>query len=224
MPSGRLDYPFVQSPNFSSRRGKTATAIVIHYTGGGDADGSISWLCNPQSKASAHFVISRSGDIRQLVDLECAAWHAGVSEMEVRGSMVANCNWFTIGVELANHGYLQKLNGDFFYEVGRSLKKYRREPPKFGRLEYDNGQNFEGWFEPYPDAQIDALQGLLAKLSVSGWREAAQNLIGHEEIALPLGRKQDPGPLFPWNRFLRQVDMRTRAHRLPEQLDTSHPG
>ncbi len=26
-------------------------------------------------------------------------------------------------------------------------------------------------------------------------------LVGHEDIAMPLGRKTDPGPLFPWHEF-----------------------
>jgi len=205
--------PFVQSPNFSSRRGFTPSAIVLHYTAGGSAAGSQSWLCNPDAKASAHFLISRSGDTRQLVDLTLAAWHCGVAELEHRGEMPSRQR--EIGIELANHGYLYRLNGSFFYEIGRGLKRYRGPEPKFARLEYDNGREFEGYFEPYQPEQIEALQELLLKLKSAGYSEAVANLVGHEEIGMPLGRKSDPGPLFPWDRFWRKIDQRTRAHTIP---------
>jgi AmpD protein len=47
-------------------------------------------------RASAHFVIDRSGQITQFVSCDERAWHAGVSVFEGR----AGCNDFSIGVEL----------------------------------------------------------------------------------------------------------------------------
>lgn len=209
---GRIEkYPFAHSPNQSCRKGSDITGTVIHYTAGGSAGGSIAWLCNPSSKASAHFVISRSGDTTQLVSLERKAWHAGVSEMLSNDEMLGDASRFTIGIELANHGHLQKHNGDFYYELGRSLKKYRRAPPVNATLVYDNGLEVNGWWEPYPDKQIDALAALLLDLKTAGYGNAAQNLVGHEEIGMPLGRKMDPGPLFPWQRFYRKLDRRTHT-------------
>lgn len=207
---GRIDkYPFANSPNQSSRRGSSVTGVVIHYTAGGSAGGSVAWLCNPASKASAHFVIDRSGDVVQLVTLDRKAWHAGMSEMQSDDEMLGDANRFTIGVELANHGYLYKINGDYYYELGRSLKKYRREPPAFGRMKYDNGLQIAGWWEPYPDKQIDALAALLLDIKTTGYHAAAANVVGHEEIAMPFGRKRDPGPAFPWGRFYRKLRRRT---------------
>lgn len=190
------------------------TACVLHYTAAGSASGSVAWLTNSAAGASAHFVISRHGDIRQLVDLEHASWHAGVAEAEHRGEVIGDVNLWTIGIELANCGMLQRLNGSYYYEVGRKLKRYRREPPVYASLDYDNGHKIEGYWEPYRDAQIDALQELLLKLKGAGYQEAVENLLGHEEVAMPLGRKMDPGPLFPWHRFWRKHDQRTRAHLL----------
>lgn len=204
--------PRAYSPNLSSRRGEQVSGCVIHYTGGGSAHGSVSWLCNPQSKVSAHFVVSRSGHVTQLVPLDHAAWHAGVSEMQHMGEMKADANRFTVGIELANHGRLQRINGSYWYGIGGTLKMYRRQEPVFAKLKYDSGNVVEAWWEPYPDAQIDALQALLKMISqTGGFREAAKNVVGHEEIAMPLGRKTDPGPLFPWRRFMRHLDMRTTA-------------
>lgn len=205
------DIPFVSSPNFSSRRGMTPVGTCIHYTAGGSASGSIRWLCNPQARASAHFVISRSGRITQLVELNMRAWHAGVAEMKhpITGEMESLPDRFLIGVELANHGMLQKHDGVYYYEIGRQLKRYKRAEPEYGKLVYDNGTVVEGYWECYPNEQLDALQDLLRKLADKGFKDAATNLIGHEEIAMPFGRKKDPGFCLPWNRFHRKAPRRT---------------
>ncbi len=200
---------FVPSPNFSSRKGWRVSGTVIHYTAGGRASGAVSWLCNPVARASAHFVISRSGRIVQLVDLAYQAWHAGVAEMLVEGEMESYPSRFTIGIELANCGNLQRIEDRFFYELGRTLKRYRGPPPVEGTLVYDNGLEIGGWWEPYPNVQIDALQELLRKIAKAGYQQAAENLIGHEEVGMPLGRKRDPGIAFPWERFHRKADRRT---------------
>lgn len=50
--------------------------IVVHVTEGGFA-GTVAWLRNPASHASANFVVSRSGTIDELVAKRDIAWHAG---------------------------------------------------------------------------------------------------------------------------------------------------
>src|SRR5919201_1408806 len=50
--------------------------IVIHTTEG-SADGAASWFQNDNSHVSAHYVISRTGEIVQLVRQRNVAWHAG---------------------------------------------------------------------------------------------------------------------------------------------------
>ena len=96
----------VPSKNCSSREGRQIVAIVNHITAG-QYPGCRYWLCNPQAEASAHYVISRSGEIVQLVQDAKKAWHAG----EVR-----NPDWilydgtdpnrYTIGIE--HEGYKDK--------------------------------------------------------------------------------------------------------------------
>ena len=55
---------FAPSPNIGGRI--EPTLIVLHDTASPLAsDGSISWLCNPQSKVSAHFVVGRDGRVTQ---------------------------------------------------------------------------------------------------------------------------------------------------------------
>jgi len=89
------DYPpavWDPSPNYTANRPYT-TRIVIHVTQGSFA-GSVSWLKNPSSQASAHYVIrSSDGYIVQLVREKDKAWHA-------------RCwNNFTLGIE--HEGYIE---------------------------------------------------------------------------------------------------------------------
>jgi len=63
------------SPNFSSRGGTKIDAIVIHTTEG-SYSGSLSWMKNPASQVSAHYLVNTNGAITQLVDLANRAWHA----------------------------------------------------------------------------------------------------------------------------------------------------
>jgi N-acetyl-anhydromuramyl-L-alanine amidase AmpD len=84
--------PLVQrrSPNHSTRHGTHVDLLVWHETAGAYA-GSVSWLCNPASEASAHLVIREDGgEVTQLVRLSEKAWHA------------AAFNPRSVGVEHAN--------------------------------------------------------------------------------------------------------------------------
>ncbi|NEQ64564.1 MAG: hypothetical protein F6K21_03480 [Symploca sp. SIO2D2] len=64
------------SPNFTSGRGADIDTIFIHNTYG-SFGGAISWFQQKQSQVSAHYVISRQGEIVQMVKDEDTAWHAG---------------------------------------------------------------------------------------------------------------------------------------------------
>jgi hypothetical protein len=50
--------------------------IVIHVTDGSYA-GAVAWFLNPQAHVSSHYVISREGDITQVVARRDIAWHSG---------------------------------------------------------------------------------------------------------------------------------------------------
>lgn len=88
---------FIPSPNQSPRPAGTRVSLIVLHSTDGNFDGAVSWLCNPQSKASAHYVVDRSGTkIVKLVPLSMQAWHAGRSEW--RGQR--NVNRFSIGIEM----------------------------------------------------------------------------------------------------------------------------
>lgn len=82
-----------KSPNHSARSKDVAVdTIMLHSTGGG-LEGALSWLTNPESQVSAHFLIARDGKIYKLVNLSRTAWHAGKCN-------VPNANLRSIGIEI----------------------------------------------------------------------------------------------------------------------------
>jgi N-acetylmuramoyl-L-alanine amidase len=90
------------SPNFEPRpQGVPLDMIVLHYTDMLNAEEALERLCDPQAKVSAHFLISKEGELYQLVDPKHRAWHAGVSSWEGQGDI----NSRSIGVELDNLGH-----------------------------------------------------------------------------------------------------------------------
>jgi N-acetyl-anhydromuramyl-L-alanine amidase AmpD len=76
-------------------QGHQITTIVIHATDGGTLDGNVWWLSGGHSHASAHYVVSRMGDVVQLVNPSDIAWHAGNWKM--------NCH--SIGIEHVGETY-----------------------------------------------------------------------------------------------------------------------
>lgn len=88
------------SPNhYKGRKGKEIIAIVNHITAG-LMTGCLSWLCNPNAKASAHYLVTRKGEIYQLVKDEDTAWHAGfVNKPNWALYDGSNPNYYTLGIE-----------------------------------------------------------------------------------------------------------------------------
>lgn len=95
-------YKIVQdlSPNYSKgRRGKRIIAIVDHITAG-SFPGCLSWMKNPRAKASAQYLVTKKGQIFQLVKDEDTAWHAGFINKHTWSLYDGtNPNRYTIGIE-----------------------------------------------------------------------------------------------------------------------------
>tara|TARA_R110000868_G_scaffold48995_2_gene158389 strand:+ start:6735 stop:7433 length:699 start_codon:yes stop_codon:yes gene_type:complete len=88
------------SPNFDERSAPISL-LVLHYTGMPDAASAINWLANPESKVSAHYVVTEDGKIIRMVAEDKRAWHAGKSHW--RG--VSDINSASIGIEIVNPGH-----------------------------------------------------------------------------------------------------------------------
>jgi len=74
--------------------------VVLHYTGMEGSDAARDRLCEKAAEVSAHYLISETGEITQLVDEKMRAWHAGVGQW----GNVRDVNSRSIGIELANTG------------------------------------------------------------------------------------------------------------------------
>ena len=96
------DMPMIDtpSPNYDDRS-LPITMLVLHYTGMPDAASAINWLANPESKVSAHYVVTEDGNVVRMVDESKRAWHAGQSWW--RG--ITNVNSASIGIEIVNPGH-----------------------------------------------------------------------------------------------------------------------
>jgi hypothetical protein len=118
--------PLVQrrTPNQSSRHGVKVDLLVWHETAGAYA-GSVAWLCNPASQASAHLVVREDGgEVTQLVPLSVKAWHA------------AAYNPRSVGVEHANvtaKGYATERQLEVSARVFGWLCLHLGVPPRFAR-------------------------------------------------------------------------------------------
>tara|TARA_Y100000994_G_scaffold43123_1_gene33679 strand:- start:19 stop:696 length:678 start_codon:yes stop_codon:yes gene_type:complete len=90
------------SPNFNDRpKDIVPNILVIHYTGMKSVDQALQRLTSSNSQVSAHYLISRKGEIFKLVSEEKRDWHAGVSYW--RGE--TDINSYSIGIELENPGH-----------------------------------------------------------------------------------------------------------------------
>lgn len=89
------DYGAVR--NFSERKGDIR-AIILHSTDSRVDKPTLDWLSGraPASRVSAHWYISRDGEIYRIVPDELTAWHVGKPIHKTYG------NHYTIGIEMGH--------------------------------------------------------------------------------------------------------------------------
>jgi N-acetylmuramoyl-L-alanine amidase len=91
------------SPNFGPRRGPSRPdMIVLHYTGMSTGTAAETWLCDPASEVSSHYLVHENGRVVQLVRESDRAWHAGKSAW--RGDTDINSR--SVGIEIVNPGHV----------------------------------------------------------------------------------------------------------------------
>ena len=89
------------SKNYGIRHGcSTPDLIVLHYTAMETAKEALEKLCSPGTEVSAHYLVSASGEIFQLVAENRRAWHAGRSYW----AQNRDINSRSVGIELDNDG------------------------------------------------------------------------------------------------------------------------
>ena len=158
------------------------TLIVIHYSAGANIIGDrVTLTTGPHS---AHFLIGRYGELEQLVPLNRVAYHAGESSWKGR----ANCNAFSIGIELTNWGALTFDYDKFISWCGTPVPS-----PEVLEGRHANPLWQSRFWHRYTCRQILSCQRVCD--SLQAWSEIPMDITGHDVIAPK--RKQDPGPAFP---------------------------
>ncbi|KQX42053.1 hypothetical protein ASD04_18510 [Devosia sp. Root436] len=181
---------YVKSPYTGGPLSKKPKILVMHFTYGGTAASSAQWFKSPQNPgSSAHVVIERDGTIIQCVDFNTVAWHAGKSKY---GDLVG-LNQYSLGIELANWGYLQRVPDGWQSYTQRRIAEPVLAAHRFGNP--DGSSQPIGW-EPYPEVQVQVAANLARSLVDS---YGIDTIVGHEDISR--GRKWDPGPAFDLDRF-----------------------
>jgi len=185
---------FVHSPNHSGYLiNQAPDTIIIHYTGGANAESSVRSLCDSKSKASAHLVIGRDGSVYQLVPFNQVAWHAGESEHKETGR--TGINKYSVGIELDNAGLMTKKDDNNF------IPWFGKSYPASEVIEATHrNESQPRWWHLYTDIQLLACLEICRLLKA---KYPIRYVLGHEEIAPK--RKVDPGPAFPLDSFRKKI-------------------
>ena len=108
-----------KSSNFNKRvKNSSPKLIILHYTAMFSFSEALIHLSNPKNKVSSHFLISKNGNIFNLVDVKFRAWHAGMSCWK----KIKDINSNSIGIEIDNSGHLHKFE-NYKKEQIKSLMK-----------------------------------------------------------------------------------------------------
>ena len=119
-----------KSPNYNERKTDEIKLIIIHYTALKSISESIIHLTSKKNKVSTHYIISKNGQIYNLVSEKKRAWHAGKSYWQ--GKIDINSN--SIGIELdyfpteINNRYNNKLIYSLIKLLKQLIKKYKIKP------------------------------------------------------------------------------------------------
>lgn len=196
----------IPTGHFSARSQKI-DSIILHYTAGGHYMGAVRWFQDPRTQASSHFVIGRNGEIVQMVKTNDRAHHAGDGEMLIDGEQ-SNPNECSIGIEIANFGCLDWDGAVFTYTYDGVTKfvynSVEYGPPRSKCISYYNGAQIWGDWEQYKPKQIESVTKL-CRLLIDTYHIPLDRIVGHSDTALPLGLKKDPGPMWPWKRFMEDL-------------------
>lgn len=170
--------PYVPSLRGSDEPGaNTPKLIVLHYTAGPeDFPANLRALLRPGLPASAHLLIGRDGEVVQMRPFGGSAFHAGQSAW----NGLTGLNRWSIGIELVNRG---QVSGDGVPDTVLA----------------PDGRRYQAYSEP----QMQTLRGVIRALYL-GFPDIVET-VGHSDVALPAGRKPDPGPLIDRKQLSRDV-------------------
>ena len=98
-------YNKFKSDNYDQRK-FDISFVIIHFTETKTFTDALNLLTSKERKVSCHYLIDKSGDIFNLVDLDKRAWHAG----ESMWGNYDDINSRSVGIEIVNSGEIIKEN------------------------------------------------------------------------------------------------------------------
>lgn len=158
---------------------------IVHFTAGRSLKG-VSDAVNTSnygaSQGYVYFTISNDGSVIQGFSLDEYGSHAGVSSWPSLGENVSK---YLVGIEICCAGQLDSKFTSWFGE------KYSDNEVRHS----DNVENIQkGFYHKYTAAQEKALIDLLCWLKHNNEEVFSfDHVLGHDECAVPTGRKNDPG-------------------------------
>lgn len=155
--------------------------VVMHYTASEGTAEEQTRFCTERG-VSWHLTVDRSGHVVQLLDFTKVAWHAGVSSWRCEGGEdFKSLNYFSIGIEMVNYGWLTEKEGKYYSwnDVEIPLEEV-----------YFDGTNrpWTAYTEVQKEVTMDIALSLAEHYNVKA-------IVGHEDISP--GRKEDPGAAYP---------------------------
>ena len=152
--------------------------IIVCHIMEGYYESGIGWLRNPASSASAHFVVSKKGEISQLVDILNMAWTQGVgvnpTNVIAKSKMPADPNAYCISIE----------NEGFYYENKGAL------------TEAQLAANI--WLIGYIISEVKRRFNVIIPAD-------REHIIGHYELC-PLRKPNCPGQNFQWDKIINALN------------------
>ena len=108
---------------------------------------SLNRLKDPKFKVSCHYIISRKGDVTQMVREENIAWHAGKSKWK----KFKNLNNYSIGIELVNKGHKFGYQNFTHLQIFSLIKLCKKIKKKY----HIKKENFLGHSDVAPLRKVD---------------------------------------------------------------------
>jgi N-acetyl-anhydromuramyl-L-alanine amidase AmpD len=157
--------------------------LVVHFSAGSSMKSTMDW---GRGQGYLFLGIDKAGKVYQTNALNEWGHHAGVSSWPGLGSSVSSK---LVGVEIDNAGKLTPISGGKYKSwFGKVFDE------KDVRHVTNEANRIAGTYEKYTEAQEEALIELCLWLKRNHPTAFSFDyVVGHDEVATPKGRKNDPG-------------------------------
>ncbi len=165
------------------RNGHKPQLIVCHKTDG-SFNGAVTWLCNPDSKASTHFVVAKDGRVAQLVDIQNTAWGNGTKVESTDSRYYKNS---TVNIVKNNGGNANN------YSISIEFESLKNESGELTDLQFKAGVEL-----------VKHIVSEVKRLYNYEINVNAETLVGHCNVT-PKWKPNCPGKLFPFEQIIESI-------------------